>query len=73
MLAKEIGLPIHHLAQLWCYANPHVSTIILGASKMSQLVDNLKALDSKAKLTSDVMKRIGEILDNTPEPPKRYW
>jgi voltage-dependent potassium channel beta subunit len=71
-LAKEIGLPIHHLALLWCNANPHVSTVILGASKKSQLEDNLKALDSKAKMTPDVMARINEIMDNTPQEPQRF-
>ena len=58
VLAKEVGLPIHHMALLWCNANPHVSTVILGASKKSQLDDNLKALDSKAKMTPDVMAKI---------------
>ncbi len=69
VLAKEIGLPVHHMALLWCNANPHVSTVILGASKKSQLEDNLKALDSKAKMTPDVMKRIDDILGNKPEVP----
>lgn len=70
VLAKEIGLPVHHLALLWCNANPNVSTVILGASKKSQLEDNLKALDHKAKLTPDVMARIDEILGNKPEAPR---
>ncbi len=72
VLAKEIGMPVHHLALLWCNANPNVSTVILGASKKSQLVDNLKALDSKSKLTPDVLERIEEILGNKPEGPRRY-
>jgi voltage-dependent potassium channel beta subunit len=71
-LASEIGLPLHHLALLWCNANPHVSTVILGASKLSQLKDNLKALDSKAKLTPDVMARIEEIVGNKPPVPQRF-
>ncbi len=71
-LAKDIGLPIHHLALLWCNANPHVSTVILGASKKSQLEDNLKALDSKAKLTPDVIARIEEIVGNKPQAAERY-
>lgn len=70
--AKEVGLPLHHLALLWCNANPNVSTVILGASKKSQLEDNLKALDSKSKLTPDVMAKIEEILGNKPAPPIRY-
>lgn len=72
VLAKDAGLPIHHLALLWCNANPNVSTVILGASKKSQLVDNLKALDSKAKLTADVIARIEEIVGNKPAAPQRF-
>jgi aryl-alcohol dehydrogenase-like predicted oxidoreductase len=71
-LAKEIGLPIHHLALLWCNANPNVSTVILGASKQSQLKDNLEALKHKSKMTPDVMAKIEAIMANTPEPPRRY-
>ncbi len=72
VLAKEIGLPVHHMALLWCNANPNVSTVILGASKKSQLLDNLKALDSKAKMTPDVMAKIEEILQNKPEAPRAF-
>ena len=72
VLAKEVGLPIHHLALLWCNANPNVSTVILGASKKSQLEDNLKALDSKSKMTPDVMAKINEIMGNTPAGPQRF-
>jgi voltage-dependent potassium channel beta subunit len=71
-LAKEIGLPIHHLALLWCLHNPHVSTVILGASKLSQLEDNLAALDGKAKLTADVIEKIETIMANKPAAPQRY-
>lgn len=71
-LAKEVGLPVHHLALLWCNANRNVSTVILGASRKAQLEDNLKALDHKAKLTPDVMAQIEAILDNKPEAPRRF-
>lgn len=46
--------------------------MILGASKKSQLEDNLKALDSKGKLTPDVIARIEEIVSNKPEAAERY-
>ena len=72
VLAKEIGMPIHHMALLWCNANPNVSTVILGASKKSQLEDNLKALDHKAKLTPEVMGKIDELLGNKPAAPQRF-
>ena len=71
-LAERIGLPIHHLALLWCLANPHVSTVILGASRVSQLTDNLKALEHKAKLTPEVMAEIEVIMGNKPAAPARF-
>jgi voltage-dependent potassium channel beta subunit len=71
-LASDIGLPIHHLALLWCLNNPHVSTVILGASKTSQLKDNLDALKSKDKLTPDVISAIETIVQNKPAAPQRY-
>jgi voltage-dependent potassium channel beta subunit len=71
-LAGEAGLSMPHMALLWCLKNPHVSTVILGASKQSQLVDNLKSLDHRAKLTNDVMAKIEEILGNKPAGPQRY-
>jgi voltage-dependent potassium channel beta subunit len=72
VLAKEVGLPIHHLALLWCLSNPHVSTVILGASKKAQLADNLSALKSKDKLTPDVIEKIEAIMGNKPKAFERY-
>lgn len=71
-LADEIGMPIHHMALNWCLANPHVSTVILGASKRTQLEDNLKALEARDKLTPDVLARIEEIVANKPAGPQRF-
>ncbi|WDR06718.1 aldo/keto reductase [Devosia rhodophyticola] len=70
--ADELGMPIHHIALLWCLANPHVSTVILGASKKSQLEDNLASLKSKDKLTPEVMEKIDTIMGNKPAAPQRY-
>jgi len=71
-LADEVGMPVHHLAILWCLANPRVSSVLLGASRPAQLADNLKALESRDKLTPEVIARIEAIVDNTPAPPPRY-
>lgn len=71
-LAHEAGMPVHHLAILWCLSNPRVSSVLLGASRPAQLADNLKALESKDKLTPEVIARIEAIMDNTPAPPPRY-
>jgi aryl-alcohol dehydrogenase-like predicted oxidoreductase len=68
-LAKELGLSLPVMSLAWCLKNPTVSTVILGASKVAQLQENLKALDAQALLTEEVMSRIEAILDNKPAFP----
>lgn len=71
-IADGAGMPIHHMALLWCLQNPHVSTVILGASKIEQLHDNLAALTSKSKMTADVMAAIEGVMGNKPPAPQRF-
>jgi voltage-dependent potassium channel beta subunit len=71
-LAAEAGLSLTHMALLWCIRNPYVSTVILGASRQDQLLDNLGALEHRQKFTPELDAKIEAILGNTPEPPKRY-
>ena len=71
-IADGAGMPIHHMALLWCLQNPRVSTVILGASKIEQLHDNLAALKSKAKMTADVMEAIEAVMGNKPPAPQRF-
>ena len=68
-LAKELNLNLPVMSLAWCLKNPHVSTVILGASKENQLIENLKALEAKKLLTNDVMEKIDAILENSPEKP----
>lgn len=65
-VADSLGCTRAQLAIAWCLLNPNVSTVIMGASKVSQLQDNLKALEVVPKLTADVLERIEEILQNKP-------
>lgn len=57
-----------HLALAWVARNPNTSTVILGASKPEQVLDNLKALEVIPKLTPDVLAKIEEIVGNKPSP-----
>lgn len=59
-IAAELGCSRAALAVAWCLKNPHVSSVILGATSLAQLVDNLAALDVLPLLTADVMRRIEE-------------
>lgn len=43
-VAQSLGLPAAALAIAWCLRNPHVSSVILGATRVEQLTQNLQAL-----------------------------
>jgi len=60
-IATELGGNVAQLAIAWANKNPRVSSVILGASKMSQLQDNLGALALTPKLTPEVLARIDAI------------
>jgi voltage-dependent potassium channel beta subunit len=57
-IADELGCPLAQLALAWCVKNPHVSTVITGASKVEQVRQNLDALDVLPILTDEVMTRL---------------
>src|SRR4030066_89472 len=71
-IAEELGASLAQMAIAWCLKNPHVSTVITGASKPQQVSENMKALDFVEKLTPDVIERIETILGNKPEPISDY-
>src|SRR5688572_6145565 len=57
-IAKELGCTLAQLALAWCARNPHVSTVITGASRVSQVQENMKAAAVIPKLTRPVLDRI---------------
>jgi len=57
-IAAELGCTLAQMSLAWCLKNPHVSTVITGASRPAQIVENMKALDVVAKLTPELMARI---------------
>ncbi len=57
-LAADLGCTMAQLALAWCLKNPHVTSVITGASRPSQVVENMGALTVVPKLEADVMARI---------------
>jgi voltage-dependent potassium channel beta subunit len=57
-IAAELGCTLAQLAIAWCARNPHVTSVITGASRVEQLRENLAALDVLPLLTDEVMARI---------------
>ena len=60
-IAAELGCNTAQLAIAWINRNPRVSTVILGASRIEQLHDNLGALAVTPKLTPEVIERIDAV------------
>jgi len=52
-VAEEIGCSLAQLALAWTVSNPNVSSVIIGARKVDQLNENLKALEVVGELTDE--------------------
>ncbi|MEO5628268.1 MAG: aldo/keto reductase [Thermomonas sp.] len=57
-LAQELGVAPATLALAWCLRNPNVSTVMLGASKVSQLLQNFDALEVSQRFDADVWTQV---------------
>jgi voltage-dependent potassium channel beta subunit len=60
-IARELGVSLAQLSIAWCASNPHVSTVITGASRVEQVHENLGALPVIERLTPDILARIDAI------------
>jgi len=57
------------LALAWVVKiNPYTSTVVLGATRPEQVIQNLKAIDVVPKLTPEIMEKIEKVLGNMPQP-----
>jgi len=57
-LSKKLNIKPSQLAILWCLKNQNVSTVIIGASKLSQLKENLKSIDYSEIITDEIIDEI---------------
>jgi len=71
-IARELETTPAPLALAWCLRNPHVSSVITGATRPEHVTDNLQALDVVPRLTDEVMGRIEKLLANRPEPTPEF-
>jgi voltage-dependent potassium channel beta subunit len=67
-ISDELGITPAQLSLAWCLKNPNVSSVITGASRPGQVVENMKALEAVVLLSPEVMERIETILNNKPCP-----
>ena len=67
MAEKKFNCSLAQLALAWIIANPDCSTTILGASRISQLEENVKAVEIYKKLDKETLLEIEKILNNAPK------
>ena len=65
-IADDLGCKMAELALAWTLVNKDVSTCIFGASNVSQLESNLKAVEIAANWSIELEERINKVLDNEP-------
>jgi aryl-alcohol dehydrogenase-like predicted oxidoreductase len=63
-IAGELNTSMAKMALAWCLKNQNVSTVITGASRVSQVEENFTALELVDQLTDDVMEKIENVLGN---------
>lgn len=75
VVSDRLGCTLPQLCLAWCLKNNNVSVMLLGASKMTQLEENIKCLEILPKLTDKVMEELEKILNNKPAPAPdcRTW
>ncbi len=66
-VARSIDCSLSQLAIAWCLKNPNVSSVITGATKEEQLLENLVAVSVKKRMTPEIMKEIEKIIKNMNE------
>ncbi|CAD6241717.1 unnamed protein product [Miscanthus lutarioriparius] len=71
-IAAELGVSLAQLSIAWCASNPNVSSVITGATKESQIVENMKALDVIPLLTPEVLDRIEAVVQSKPKRTESY-
>ena len=60
-IADELGVSLSKISIAWCLLNPNVSTVILGASKVDQLKENLESLEVVPLLTDEIQRKLAGI------------
>ncbi|KAJ3689066.1 hypothetical protein LUZ61_018230 [Rhynchospora tenuis] len=71
-IADGLGVPLSQLAIAWCASNPNVSSVITGATKESQIIENMKAIEVIPLLTPDIMEKIEAVVQSKPKRPESY-
>lgn len=62
VVASDMGCTVSQLALAWCLKNPNVSSVITGASRVEQVIENMKAIEVMPRLERDTLKQIEDLV-----------
>jgi aryl-alcohol dehydrogenase-like predicted oxidoreductase len=60
VLASECGLTMSQFALAWCLRHHNVASVIIGATKVAQIDENVKA--AGVKLSPEILEKVEVIL-----------
>ncbi|MGI9238332.1 MAG: potassium channel beta subunit family protein [Woeseiaceae bacterium] len=60
-LADQMGATLAQFSIAWCLQNPDVSSVLTGASRVQQVLENMKALEFVEQFTPELMQEIDRI------------
>uniref|UniRef100_A0A665UMZ7 NADP-dependent oxidoreductase domain-containing protein n=1 Tax=Echeneis naucrates TaxID=173247 RepID=A0A665UMZ7_ECHNA len=69
-VAERLGCTLSQLAIAWCLRNEGVNAVLLGASRIDQLLENIRAIRVLPKLSLPILSEIDNILGNRPYSKK---
>lgn len=69
VIPRELGATLAQFAITWCAANERVSTVMLGASSVAQLEENLKTTDFVQLITPEIRTQVDAIVSYEPVLP----
>ena len=62
LIAKKINVSLAQLSIAWCLKNSNVSSVILGASSLKQLKENIETINYIDQLDSEILREINSII-----------
>ncbi|XP_041655537.1 voltage-gated potassium channel subunit beta-2-like [Cheilinus undulatus] len=71
-VAERLGCTLPQLAIAWCLRNEAVNSVLLGASRLEQLVENIRAVQVLPKLTLSIISEVDNLLGNKPYSKKDF-
>ncbi|XP_059190111.1 voltage-gated potassium channel subunit beta-2-like [Centropristis striata] len=71
-VAERLGCTLPQLAIAWCLRNEGVNSVLLGASRTEQLMDNIRAIQVLPKLSLSMISEVDSLLGNKPYSKKDF-